>query len=154
MRTLESLTFHGALSNDVVKQLGVIGVHAPTAWTRHHLLLGVTTQMLPQLWAAFNSGFTIFPSTAYWKFTLACWDLYTETVHLHVAIKPLGILIRWLLTVLPKAHKIVWDFRDDVAVVVGNGAASNFRLGIENLLTELLQFGVVAVEEHVPSQLF
>lgn len=58
------------------------------------------------------------------------------------------------LAVIPKADKIVWDFRDVVATVVTNGACANFRLGIKHLLTKLLQLSVVTVKEQMPSQLF
>lgn len=58
------------------------------------------------------------------------------------------------LTFLPKADKIVWDFRDDVAVLVADGAAADFWLGIEHLLAQLLQLSVVTVKEQVSSQLF
>lgn len=53
------LTFHVFLPNDVVKQLGVVGVHPPTAWTCHHLLLRVASQVLSQFRTPFDSGFTI-----------------------------------------------------------------------------------------------
>lgn len=54
-----TFTIHVFLSNDVVKELCVVGVHPPTSWTGHHLLLGVATQVLSKLWAPFNCGFTI-----------------------------------------------------------------------------------------------
>lgn len=41
-------------------------------------------------------------------------------------------------TFLPKADKIIWDFRDDVAIVVGDGAVADFWMGTEYLLTQLL----------------
>lgn len=58
------------------------------------------------------------------------------------------------LAFIPKADKIVWDFRDVVAIVVPNRACANFRLGIKHLLTKLLQLSVVTVKEQMPSQLF
>lgn len=58
------------------------------------------------------------------------------------------------LTFVPKTNKIVWDFRDVVAVVVANGAGADFWLGIKHLLTKLLQLRVVTVKEQMPSQLF
>lgn len=61
---------------------------------------------------------------------------------------------RWLyLTFLPQADKIVLDFRDDVAVVVTNGAAADIWLGVQHLLTQLLQLGVVTVKVHVSAEL-
>lgn len=54
-----TFTIHVFLSNDVVKELGVVGVHPPTSWTGHHLLLGVAAQVLSELGAPFNRGFTI-----------------------------------------------------------------------------------------------
>lgn len=56
---LPDVTFHSALSDDVVKEFGVVGVHAPAAWTRHDLLLSVAAQVLPQLGATFSCRFTI-----------------------------------------------------------------------------------------------
>lgn len=41
-----TFTIHVLLSNDVVEEFGVVGVHPPTAWTGHHLLLGVAAQVL------------------------------------------------------------------------------------------------------------
>lgn len=58
------------------------------------------------------------------------------------------------LTFLPKANKIVWYFRDDVAALVSDRAGAKLRLGIEHMLTHLLQFGVVTMKEQVPSELF
>lgn len=75
MGTLEHLTIHVFLSNDVVKELCVVGVHPPTSWTGHHLLLGVATQVLSKLRAPFNCGFTIFPFTAYSRFPLTWWNI-------------------------------------------------------------------------------
>lgn len=60
---------------------------------------------------------------------------------------------RLYLTFLPEADEIVWDFGDDVAVVVANGAAANLWLAIEHLLAQLLQLGVVTVKEQMSSQL-
>lgn len=54
------------------------------------------------------------------------------------------------LTFVPKADKIVWDFRD-VAIVVTNGACAIFRLGIKHLLTKLLQLSMVTVKEQMAS---
>lgn len=54
-----TFTIHVFLSNDVVKELCVVGVHPPTSWTGHHLLLGVATQVLSKLRAPFDCGFTI-----------------------------------------------------------------------------------------------
>ena len=36
------------LSYDVVKELGVVSIHPPTAWTRHRLLLGVGCEDAPE----------------------------------------------------------------------------------------------------------
>lgn len=55
------------------------------------------------------------------------------------------------LTFVPKADKIVWDFRDVVAIVVTNGACAIFRLGIKHLLTKLLQLSMVTMKEQMPS---
>ena len=52
-------TFHGTLSYDVVKELGVVCIHPPAAGTRHQLLLGVAAQVLPELSTPFSRGFTI-----------------------------------------------------------------------------------------------
>lgn len=154
MRTLEPLTFHGTLSNYVVEELCVAGVHPTTAWTRHYLLLGVAAQVLPKLRTPFSGGFAIFPSAAYWEFTVSCWYIYTQAMHLHMAVEPLWVFIRRLLTFLPEADKIVWNFRDDVAVVVADGAAANLRLGVKHLLTQLLQLSMVTVKEEMSSHLF
>ena len=63
---------------------------------------------------------------------------------------------RWsaYLTFIPKADKIIWDFRDVVAVVVANGAAAQLWLGVQHLLTQLLQLRVVTVKKDMSSQLF
>lgn len=58
------------------------------------------------------------------------------------------------LTFIPKTNKIFWDLRDDVPVVVTNGAGADFWLCVKHLLAELLQLGVVTVKEQVSSQLF
>lgn len=47
----------------MVKELGVAGVHPPTARACHHLLLGVAAQVLPQLRTPFSSGFAICGAT-------------------------------------------------------------------------------------------
>lgn len=54
------------------------------------------------------------------------------------------------LTFIPKAEEIVWDFRNDVAVLVTDGAAPDLWLGIEHLLAQLFQLSVVTVKEHMP----
>lgn len=58
------------------------------------------------------------------------------------------------LTLSPQANKVLRDLGDDVAVVVAQGAAADFWVCGEDLLAELLQLGVVTVEEEVPLQLF
>lgn len=75
-------------------------------------------------------------------------------MHFHMTKEPLWIFERWLLTLSPKANKIFWDLRDDVAVVVTEGAAADFWVCSKHLLTELLQLGMVTVKEQVPLQLF
>lgn len=121
-RRFGNITFHCTLSYNMVKQLGVVGIHPSTVWTRHYLLLGVTTQMLSKLWAPFSCSFTIcsvisaravmsleefwifknstginiasqitFPSTMNWEFTVSCWYVYTQTMHLHMAVIPLRV---------------------------------------------------------------
>lgn len=57
------------------------------------------------------------------------------------------------LTISPEAHKVLGDLGDDVAVVVAKGATADLRVCVEHLLTQLLQLGVVTVEEQVPLQL-
>lgn len=58
------------------------------------------------------------------------------------------------LTIVPEAHKILWDFRDLVTAKESNGAGSKFWLSTEHLFAKLLQFGMVTVKEKMPSQLF
>lgn len=65
-----------------------------------------------------------------------------------------SLLHQAYLTLSPKANKIFWDLRDDVAVVVTEGAAADFWVCSKHLLTELLQLGMVTVKEQVPLQLF
>lgn len=62
VRTLEPLTFHGTLSYNMVKELGVVSIHPPATWTCHYLLLCVAAQVLSQFRTSFSCGFTIFPS--------------------------------------------------------------------------------------------
>lgn len=57
------------------------------------------------------------------------------------------------LTLFPKTDEIVRDVRDDVAVMVGDGAATQFWLCVQGLLPQLLQLRVVAVEQEVAPQL-
>lgn len=54
-----AFTFHVFLPDNMIKQLGVVGVHPSTARTRHHLLLSVAAQVLSQLRTPFSGGFTI-----------------------------------------------------------------------------------------------
>lgn len=63
MYLLVVFTFHGALSYDVVKQLGVASIHPSTAWTCHYLLLGVAAKVLPQLRTPLSGRFTIWTMT-------------------------------------------------------------------------------------------
>lgn len=58
------------------------------------------------------------------------------------------------LTLSPEANKVLRNLGDDVAVVVTQGAAADFWVCSEHLLTQLLQLGMVTVEEQVPLQLF
>lgn len=59
------------------------------------------------------------------------------------------------LTFLPQTEEVIGDVWDDVAVVVGDGAAAQLRrLSIQDLLTQLLQLGVVTVEQEVSSKFF
>jgi len=53
------VTFQCTLALDVVEELGVVGVHGPAARARHHLLLGVTPQVLSQLRTPLGTGLTL-----------------------------------------------------------------------------------------------
>lgn len=58
------------------------------------------------------------------------------------------------LTFFPETDEIVGDVWDDVAVVVGDGAGAQLRLSIEDLLTQLLQLGVVTVKQEMSTKFF
>lgn len=58
------------------------------------------------------------------------------------------------LTVPPQAGKIVWDFRDNVAVLGADGARANFWMATKHLLTQLFQLGMVTVKEEMSPELF
>ena len=52
----QHLTLVSGLASDVVEELGVVGEHASTGRAGHHLLLGVASQVLPQLETPFERG--------------------------------------------------------------------------------------------------
>ena len=58
------------------------------------------------------------------------------------------------LAILPKAGEIVWDFRDDIAVLVSYRAGAHVGVRGQHLQAQLLKLSVVTVEENVPPQLF
>lgn len=76
--------------------------------------------------------------------------------HNNSPYKVVGVLeiqVESYLTFFPKADEIVRNLWDDVAVVVSDGAAAQFWLGVQDLLAQLLQLSVVTVEQQVASQL-
>lgn len=62
-----------------------------------------------------------------------------------------GLRVFFYLTLVPEAHKILWDFRDLVAAEESNRTGSEFWLTTEHLFAELLQLGMVTVKEKMPS---
>ncbi len=58
-------------------------------------------------------------------------------------------LCQTYITIIPKTDKIVWDFGDVVADVVADGAGAYFWLGVEHLLTQVLELSVVTVKEQM-----